>query len=298
MKKQRIFLFLLALALLLTSCAAAPAPTADVLASTAPVAEIATALLDGTGLTVATLVDQSVSCLHDYSLSARQMIAVQKSALILTNGLELEAFLEDALTGQDVVALCSNVPTICGEAHAHEGEHAHEHEHEGHHHEEDPHIWLSPDNLAIMTQNAAEALSARYPSHADTIRQNAAAYCAQIAAVKEYGEQQLSTLACRSLITFHDGFSYFAQAFDLTIAAAIEVEAGSEPPAKELAQIVTLVRGSAVPAIFVERNGNTDAANVISRETGVAVFSLDMGMETGALAAIRHNIDTIKEALG
>lgn len=298
MKKERILGFLLALALLLSSCAAVSAPSADVLASTAPIAEIAKALLEGTGLTVATLVDQSVSCLHDYSLSVDQMKAVQRSSLILTNGLELEAFLKDALNGQDVVELCAGVPTLCAEAHEHEHEHENGHEHEGHHHEEDPHIWLSPDNLVIMTQNAAAALCARFGACADTIRRNEAAYCEKIAAEKAYGEAALASLSCRRLITFHDGFSYFAQSFDLEIAAAIEIEAGSEPPAKELAEIVTLVRDCAVPAVFVERNGDTDAASIISRETGVRVYSLDMGMETGALSAIRHNIDTIKEALG
>lgn len=41
----------------------------------------------------------------------------------------------------------------------------------------------------------------------------------------------LESLSCRELITFHDGFSYFADAFDLTILRAMEEEAGSEASA-------------------------------------------------------------------
>ena len=42
----------------------------------------------------------------------------------------------------------------------------------------------------------------------------------------------LESLSCRELITFHDGFSYFADAFDLTILRAMEEEAGSEASAR------------------------------------------------------------------
>ena len=58
------------------------------------------------------------------------------------------------------------------------------------------------------------------------------------------------------------------------------------------------MRAHEIPAIFTERNGAQDAAGIVSRETGAPVFALDMGMESGAIAAIRHNIDTIREALG
>ena len=45
--------------------------------------------------------------------------------------------------------------------------------------------------------------------------------------------------------------------------------------------------------------GSTSAAGVISRETGVAVYSLDMAMAGDSyFDAMYRNIDTIKEALG
>ena len=53
------------------------------------------------------------------------------------------------------------------------------------------------------------------------------------------------------------------------------------------------------PYIFTERNGSTSAAGVISRETGVTVYSLDMAMAGDSyFDAMYRNIDTIKEALG
>ena len=52
---------------------------------------------------------------------------------------------------------------------------------------------------------------------------------------------KLDALAGKPLITFHDGFAYFARAFGLEIAAAMEIEAGSEPSARELEEIIRLM---------------------------------------------------------
>ena len=51
-------------------------------------------------------------------------------------------------------------------------------------------------------------------------------------------------------------------------------------------------------AIFIETNGSVSAAEVISRETGVPIYTLDMAMGGDSyFDAMYHNIDTIKEAL-
>ena len=116
---------------------------------------------------------------------------------------------------------------------------------------------------------------------------------------RAYGEQLLSSLSCRRLVTFHDGFAYFAQAFGLEIAASMEIEAGSEPSARELEEIISLLQDQNIPAVFTEINGTADAAELVSRETGCAVFSLDTAISSvNYLSAMTQNIDTIKEALG
>lgn len=59
----RIFALLLALLLLLPGCAGQETG-GDIAATTAPVAEFAAAIAEGTGLTVTRLITDSVSCLH------------------------------------------------------------------------------------------------------------------------------------------------------------------------------------------------------------------------------------------
>ena len=114
-----------------------------------------------------------------------------------------------------------------------------------------------------------------------------------------YGKEALSSLSCRKLITFHDGFAYFAQAFDLEILAAVEEESGSEASAKDLISLIRLVQENDLPAVFVEQNGSSAAAKIISAETGARIFTLDMAMAGDSyFTAMTNNINAIKEAMG
>mgnify|MGYP000097838463 FL=1 len=81
------------------------------------------------------------------------------------------------------------------------------------------------------------------------------------------------------LVTFHDGFHYFAQALGLPLLASIEEEEGSEASAKEINEITALIKEYNLPVIFTEVNGSDATANAISRETGCAVAQLTMLMD-------------------
>lgn len=286
------FVFLLIALLLLSGCTA-PAQEADIAATTLPVYEFTSRLCEGTGLTVTRLITESVSCLHDYSLSVRQVKAVETADTVVLSGAGLEEFMEDLLEGRDVIDASAGIELLTCE-------HDHEHDHEDghHHHEADSHIWLSPENAAIMCANICSALSRKYPQHEAAFTANLADLLSDIQAVETYGKEQLGSLSFRDVITFHDGFAYFAQSFDLQILAAVEEESGSEASARELKELIEVIREHDLPAIFTEKSGSISAAGIISRETGVNIYQLDMAMAGSSwFEAMYHNIDTIKEAL-
>ena len=259
-------------------------------ATTAPVAQFAQAIATGTPVTVTQVITDSVSCLHDYSLSVSQMKALEQSQLILISGAGLEDFMDDILTDK-AISDCSvgtNLLTLDG----HDDHGGHDHGHF------DPHIWLSPENAIIMAENICNALSAEYPEFETTFRSNTDVLKERLAKLQRDGQAALSELSCRELITFHDGFAYLAEAFDLEILEAIEEESGSEASAKELVHMIQLVEGHRLPAVFTERNGSVSAASVICAETGISSFSLDTAMGTSDyFEAIEGNILTLKEAL-
>lgn len=288
---KRFIVLLAAVLCLLTGCK--PAENAQIAATTLPVYEFTLRLCEGTGLRVTRLVTQSVSCLHDYTLQVSQMRAIEGAETIVISGAGLEDFLHDALEGKaSPIEAAHGMHLLCpAEEHHHEDGH--------HHHEGDPHIWLSPVRAKDMAQNIYDGLCKKYPEYIDIFSTNLTILLSDLDQLQAYGESQLATLRCRELVTFHDGFSYFAEAFDLTILKAVEEESGAEASASELVELIQLVRRHDLPAIFTEANGADAAAKIISAETGASLYSLDMAMSGSSyFEAMYHNIETIKEALG
>ena len=296
MKRILSFFAAAALSLSLTGCAAY-SPPAQVAATTLPVYEFTCRILEGTTISATRLVTESVSCLHDYSLNVAQVKAVEAADIVVISGAGLEEFMEDVLADKPAIDASENIPLIEPEEHHHDHEHEEE-SHEGHHHEEDPHIWLSPENAKIMARNICDGLSQQYPAHADTFEENLEVLIDDLDALYVYGQRALEELSCRELITFHDGFAYLADCYDLHIIRAVEEESGSEASAAELIELIEEVEHHSLPAIFTETNGSVSAAGIIARETGIEAYALDMAMGGDSyFEAMHHNIDTLKEAL-
>lgn len=288
MKKLPVIILL---ALLLTGCAAPP--QAPIAATTLPVYEFTSRLCQGTPLTVTRLVTEQVSCLHDYSLKVRQVKAIQAAETVVISGAGLEDFMTDVLPQEKLLDASQGIALLESQTHCPSEHHAH------HSHELDPHIWLSPENAAQMATTIAAGLAQRYPDYAPRFQENLDTLLGDLDVLEAYGQERLAQLDCRELITFHDGFTYFAQAFQLDILEAVEEEAGSETSAKDLIHLIGLVEQHHLPAIFTEKSGSTASAGILSRETGCGCYTLDMAMAGDSyFTAMYHNIDTIKEALG
>lgn len=292
---KRFFLLLIICIFFLPACSRQAAP-AHIAATTLPVYEFTARLCEGTDITVTRLVTENVSCLHDYSLNVRQVKAAEAAELVILSGAGLEDFMTDILADKPTVDSSAGIDLLeCVSDHEHDHDHGHDH---AHHHETDSHIWLSPENAKIMAQNIFHGLCAQYPRHTDTFQQNLSDLLTDLDTLQTYGEDTLAGLECRDLITFHDGFGYFADAFDLHILQAVEEESGREASAQELKQLIHIVREHDLPAVFTEVNGSVSAAEVICRETGASLYTLDMAMGSSSyFDAMYHNINTLKEAL-
>lgn len=286
---RRLFLVLAVALLLGLAACSAPAKTTQVLATTKPVYDFTSYLCADTGLSVSLLISESVSCLHDYSLSVAQVRSAEAAQIIVLSGAGLEDFMSDVLEGRNTLDSSAGIPLLeCTE----------EHEHDHDHHGADSHIWLAPKNAKIMAKNICDGLCEAYPQYAETFRKNLIELEFGLDTLQAYGEKELSSLSCREMVTFHDGFGYFANAFDLTIAAAVEEESGSEASAKELIHLIELMQKQNIPAVFTEVNGSTSAANIISAEIGATSYALNMGMTGDYFTVMYQNINTVKEALG
>lgn len=280
MKLSRLLLAVVLIFGLLSGCGSSEtaAPEGDtILATTYPMYYLTQRLTEGMeDVTVELMVTEAVSCLHDYTLTTEQMKKIERADVIVMNGCGLEDFMADALKsvpGENLIVAQDQAG--------------------------DPHYWLDPDCYQAACDAVCSGLSERYPEQAERLDANKSALNEELGALRDEIHAELSNLICRELITFHDGFGYFAQSLDLTIAAAIEEEEGAEAPASEIKEICKLIEEHQIPAIFVEANGSTNAAEIISRETGVKVYTLTTIMDGKAdyFTAMRQNVEAVKEAL-
>lgn len=298
MTRKTILIFLLlALTLSLPGCAAERAEDSrlTVVCTTYPIYLFASSMAEGVdGVCVERLDTGSASCLHDYTLSMGDMKKLERADVIALNGAGLEEFLDDALaaSGAAVIDCSEGVELLPSRGHDEEDEDGHDHGHW------DPHYWMDPRRAAAMARNLAAGLRSADPDHREDY---------QAEPVMEMLDRCRASLdvfdGWRSripgLITFHDGFQYFAEGCGLPLLASIEEEAGSEASAREIVEITRLVKEYDIPVIFTEVNGSDATANAVSRETGCRTAQLTMLMDgpEGGLEAydtgITENISAI-----
>ena len=191
---------------------------AQIATTTAPVYQFTAKLCAGTDLSITRLVTENVSCLHDYTLQTSQMRAIENAEVVIISGAGLESFLDEALiNAHTIIDASAGISLICHDE-------DHEHHNDTHSHSVDPHIWLSPANAEYMARNICAGLSALYPKHKDVFEHNLSLLLNDLRTLQEYAAAQLADLSCREIVTFHDGFSYMSQAFELEILHSIEEE--------------------------------------------------------------------------
>jgi zinc/manganese transport system substrate-binding protein len=262
---------------------------------------------------------------HVYEPTPQDAIALAEADVIFENGLEFETWLDDLYESSGSTAtrivVSDGIEPLALEEHddEHEGEEAHEdeHEHEEEAHEEedhehgefDPHVWHDPNNSIVMVESIRDALAAADPTNTVAYEANAEAYITELEAVDDYIREQVATIpeANRILVTSHDTFGYFADAYGfevMPVLASLSTEA-ADPSAGEIAELVTEIEASSVPAIFTENISNPALVEQVASEAGVivapALYTDALGQpgtpgET-FLGMLRYNIDTITEAL-
>jgi ABC-type Zn uptake system ZnuABC Zn-binding protein ZnuA len=160
-----------------------------------------------------------------------------------------------------------------------------------------------------MVESIRDALAAADPTNTVAYEANAEAYITEFEAVDDYIREQVAAIpeVNRILVTSHDTFGYFADEYGfevMNVLGSLSTEA-ADPSAGEIAELVTEIAESGVPAIFTENISNPALVEQVASEAGVivapALYTDALGQpgtpgET-YLGMLRYNIDTITEAL-
>jgi zinc/manganese transport system substrate-binding protein len=172
---------------------------------------------------------------------------------------------------------------------------------------EDPHAWQSVANAKLYVANIRDALAKADPAGANAYKANAEAYLAKLAVLDNDVKAAVASIpkARRKVISTHDAFGYFAVAYGIEFIAPQGVSTDSEPSAKDIAVIITQLKLSKIPAVFLENIADPRLMRRIAAETGAKIggtlYSDSLTAENGDaptyIDMVRHNIKALTSAL-
>lgn len=237
---------------------------------------------------------------HVYSPNPADAKAIAEAKLVFINGLGYEGWItrlvKSAAGRTPMVVVSQGVkPRRLRGGHQH-GDDA------------DPHTWQSVANVKLYVGNIRDALAAADPAGRAAYAANADAYLARLDGLENEIRRAIEKIppAQRRIITTHDAFGYFQQAYGISFVAPQGVSTEAEASARDVAAIIRQVREHGVPAVFLENVTDPRLVKRIAEETGARIggtlYSDALTGPDGPAASyidmMRHNLRTLVAALG
>jgi zinc/manganese transport system substrate-binding protein len=230
---------------------------------------------------------------HVYTPAPADAKKIADAKLVIINGLGLEGWLPRLVQSSGskaaIVAATSGIaPRKLGS-------------------DADPHAWQSVVNARIYVVNIRDALGTIDPANAGVYRANADLYLAKLDGLDREVRDAVARIpqGRRKVISTHNAFGYFADAYGIEFIAPLGVSTESEASARDIAGIITQVRSGKIPAVFLENISDPRLIRRISAETGARIggtlYSDSLTGEKGNaptyIDMVRHNIRALTSAL-
>lgn len=241
---------------------------------------------------------------HLYKPTHGDLEKLTRADLIFYNGLHLEGKMGEVLEklsySKAVVPVSSDIPdSLLREVPGFQGTH-------------DPHIWFDVSLWKHAVQTASNVLQSEDSVHATDYKKNTVAYLQQLDSLhllvknrlQEIPEQQ------RVLITAHDAFGYFGDAYDVDVRGLQGISTLSEFGLKDVTDLVNYIIQRKIKAVFVETSVSDKSVRAVVEgcrkkgwnvTIGGSLFSDAMGQdgtpEGTYVGMVSANVNTIVEAL-
>jgi manganese/zinc/iron transport system substrate-binding protein len=241
---------------------------------------------------------------HLYKASAGDVETLREADLILYGGLELEGrmadLLEELSTRTTTVPVTRDIPPDRLRTPTRfQGKF-------------DPHVWFDVDLWRFATRTVADAYTELDPANAAGYRRRADAYLAELDALNAYVRERVATVPPRQrvLVTSHDAFGYFAEAYGFEVAAIQGTSTSTEATTADIARVAGVIADRRLRSVFVESSvprQTIDAVLAAAAERGQRAqvggelygdAAGDPGTVEGTyLGMFRHNVDLIAGGL-
>jgi len=295
--------FIIAALLLLLTLSAKASEKLTIVTTTGMIADTAR-IIGGEHVDVSNLMGSGVDP-HAYRQTRSDIVKLSKADLVLWHGLYLEAQLEplmEKLTKRgNVFAVAESVSTDQLLAHD---------DYEGQY---DPHIWMNPEIWKQVANEINRIFAEAKPESANLFEHNLQLFVKELDALQDYSKAQLAKIPTeqRILVTAHDAFNYFGDAYDFEVLGIQGLSTESEAGIRRIQEMVDFLVERKLGAVFVETSVSDRNIQALIEGAaakghkviiGGALFSDAMGpagtYEGTYIGMIVHNITTISKALG
>lgn len=242
---------------------------------------------------------------HAYTPTQGDIQRLEQADLILYNGLFLEAQMGDVLAqmanAKPVVAVGEQLdPSMLIDGDIENGE------------VYDPHIWFDVSLWMQVVEVIRDELIEHDPDHAADYQDYAAQYLEELSELDRFARERIAEIPeeSRYLVTAHDAFGYFGQAYGMEVVGLQGISTASEAGMRDVSDLRDFLIEHNIGAIFVETSVNDRNIRAVQEgvrakghevEIGGELFSDAMGSpgtpEGTYIGMVRHNVDTIVDAL-
>jgi len=250
---------------------------------------------------------------HGFQPKPSDAAALNNAALVTRNGLGFEGWLDRMIRSSGfkgrMVTTTEGITPRLMEAHGHDhGGAGRRHNHSaGPRQVPDPHAWQDVGLGQHYIRNITAGLIAADPGGEALYRRNAEAYAARLAALDQWVRAEIAKVpaARRKIVTSHDSFGYFGDAYGVRFLAPQGVSTEAEPSAAEVGRLIRQIRAENITAVFMENMANPATLQRIAQETGLRVrgrlYADALSTETGPAptyeAMFRHNLSLMVPAM-
>ena len=134
-----------------------------------------------------------------------------------------------------------------------------------------PHLWTDPGLAIKYARVVRDDLSKRDPAGRSVYSANYTRFAAAARKLDGAMTKSFATIppSNRKLLTYHDGYAYFARDYSWQVVGAIQASDFEDPTPREVTRLIDQIRSEKVPAIFGSEVFPSPVLAQISRETGV-----------------------------
>ena len=243
-----------------------PAPDAiDVVATTTVLADLVHQV-GGTRVNASSLVPPGGE-VHTFDPTPADIARVADADLVITNGLGLDDWVEDLARDSGsqapIVALGEDLEGVTYLEGDGQGGTA------------NPHLWMDVGNAIRYVERIGDQLAAVDAAQASVYEAGAASYVERLTALDDSARQEIGAIPAerRKVVSFHDAFPYFAEAYGLEIVGTVIDAPGQDPSAGEIADLIDAIRASGATALFGEAQFNPQLAQTVAEEAGITVVT-------------------------